>query len=358
MKVLLIGFAKLKYMPYINFYLEGLAKQNAQIHILYWNRDTDEDIPLADNITKHEFKLAQKDEVPKWSKIRGFMKFRRFAKKVINEYNFDKLVVMSTIPAVLLSDLLIKNWNNKFIFDYRDYTYEWFPVYKAIVQGVVRCSKVTFISSDAFRNAMPKLDNILTTHNLQLSDLNHRDVRQIKERTRNVLRLSFWGFIRHEGINKQIIQALGNDPRFEVHYYGREQQTALNLKAFVAEKEFQNIFFHGTYKPQDRYQFASQTDILLNTYENDAATKKAMGNKFYDGIIFYLPQICTEGSYMGQTVMQSHVGIVVLPDKKMGDEIWKYYNSINWTDFESKCDIQLEKILREYRASIRQIENL
>lgn len=358
MKVLLVGFAKLKYMPYINFYLDNFAKINAEIHVLYWNRDEDKDISLPDGIIRHEFTLPQQDEVPKWSKIKSFLLFRKFFKETIKSDTFDCLVILSTLPAVILSDILCHNWKNKFIFDYRDYTYEWFYVYKRIVQRVVLCSKNTFVSSDAFREALPKTDKILTTHNLQMQDLNYRNVRISLPREHAPLRLSFWGFIRHEEINKKIIQAMGNDPRFEVHYYGREQQTALNLKAFVAENNFQNVFFHGAYQPEERYTFAAQTDLLLNMYENDNATKRAMGNKFYDGIIFYLPQICTEGSYMGQRVKQKQLGIATTPEDKLGDTIWGYYHSIKWQNYKQACDEELADILNEYQKGEEKIKRI
>ena len=39
MKILIMGFSKIKYMPYINFYLGNIDVAANDVHLLYWNRD-------------------------------------------------------------------------------------------------------------------------------------------------------------------------------------------------------------------------------------------------------------------------------------------------------------------------------
>ena len=357
-RVLILGFSKIAYMPYLNFYLEALEGKEYEIHVVSWKREHAADISVKNtNVIVHQFELEQLDEAPKWTKIKSFLKYRRFAQNILHQLMFERIIVLHTLPAILLADVLLIQYRNRFIFDYRDYTYENFTPFKWAVSVIVKASYATFVSSDAFRISLPKVPKIYTSHNILTENLQHRKARVNLPRERRILRLSFWGFIRHEEINKKIIQTLGNDHRFEVHYYGREQQTALNLKAFVAEQQFQNIFFHGAYQPQDRYGFAEQTDLLLNMYENDATMQKAMSNKFYDGLVFYLPQICTKGSYMGWRIAQAKVGIEVVPDIKLGDTVWEYYSTISWNNFEERCDQQLDSILKEYETGIEQIRN-
>ena len=73
MKILIIGFTKLKYMPYMNFYLDNIDTKKNDVHILYWNRDLkDEDLSKFKDVTLHEFKCYQEDDVSKLSKITSF----------------------------------------------------------------------------------------------------------------------------------------------------------------------------------------------------------------------------------------------------------------------------------------------
>ena len=86
MKILLIGFAKIKYMPYVNFYLDCIDRQKHDVHLFYWNRDLkEEDLSPYEGITLHEFCRYQEDNVSKKSKLLSFLEYCRFAKKVVKQ---------------------------------------------------------------------------------------------------------------------------------------------------------------------------------------------------------------------------------------------------------------------------------
>lgn len=358
-KILILGFTKLAYMPYLNFYLDALKDEDVEIHILTWHRNQEPDIRLHDSkITVHSFLCPQLDEVPKARKIGSFIKYRRFAKSVIRQGKFERLIVLHTLPAVLIADALLGSFRNRFILDYRDYTYEDFAPFKAVIGQLTKASFATFVSSDAFRNALPELDKIYTSHNLLPDSLNHRHVRGESPRNSSPIRIAFWGFIRHEAINRQIIRALANDSRFQLHFYGREQQTAKNLKELVYRDGIDNVFFHGAYVPEDRYAFAARTDLLHNMYENDAGTQKAMGNKYYDGIVFRIPQLCTAGSYMGQRVEECGVGKAVDPySPDFAETVRQWYNTISWECFHSRCDQETDRVVTELTSGYSHIRD-
>ena len=350
MKILLIGFAKITYMPYLNFYLSVLEGTGAEIHIIKWNRDNTSDVSLEqDKIVVHEFDCKQLDEASRLQKIPNFLKFRYFTQRVLHDQVFDRIIVMQSLPAVLLADILLNEYVNRFILDYRDYTYEDFGVFKNVIGKLVKASYATFVSSDAFQDALPKLDKVYTSHNLLVDSLAHRDAHPVRLQSRLPIRVAFWGFIRHEKINEEIIRKLGGDTRFELHYYGREQQTARNLKALVAKEQFSNVFFHGIYLSEERYAFAEQTDLIHNMYENDVGMQKAMSNKYYDGIIFRIPQLCTAGSYMGERAEEDGVGCALDPfADEFVDRLVHYYQDYDRSQFEANCDRACEKVVSEF----------
>ncbi|NLW71089.1 MAG: hypothetical protein GX061_08430 [Eubacteriaceae bacterium] len=146
----------------------------------------------------------------------------------------------------------------------------------------------------------------------------------------------------------EIIRKISADERFELHYYGREQQIAFNLKSYVKNNRVKNVFFHGEYRNEERYKFARKTDIIHNIY-HDKNTMLAMGNKYYDGLLFYLPQLCMEGSYMGESCQKHDVGISLNPYKEgFTDRIYEYYKGIDTALFKSKCDEALSGVMEEY----------
>lgn len=349
MKVLVIGPGKMKYMPYAHFYLDNMDWNEHEVHVAYWNRDEkDEDLSQYKGLYLHEFRRFMVNDAPLKTKLRLFYSFRRFCIKLLKQQEFDFIIVLHSIPAVVLYDWLTKHFKGRYIFDYRDSTYEpRVKFFKKAVGNLIRCSYVTFTSSDGFREYFPMdcQDKVVTSHNLLEDSLLHRDYR--KEGSEKI-RIGFWGFIRHVEMNKHLQDRIGNDPRFELHYYGREQIDAQMLKDYARNNAYNNVYFHGEYKPADRYEFVKQTDLIHNIYL-DANTLRAMGNKYYDGIIFRIPQICFPGSQMSKMSNEAEVGVSLDPrDRDFCDKLYDYYQSIDRTKFYQHCDKELERVMEEY----------
>lgn len=350
MKILIAGFTKIKYMPYLNFYTDNLHRSN-DIHILYWNRDLkSENLNCFQFASLHEFKCELSDEDNYVKKAIAFLKYRRYAKKVIKEGQYDFIIVLHTLPAVLLLNTLTERFKNQYILDYRDSTYERFPLFQKWINTLVAGSRYVFVSSDGFRRYLPDefSNKIFTSHNLLEDSLNHRNDKLKYGNSSEKVRVAFWGFIRHRDINYQIIKQFGNDDRFELHYYGREQETALELKEFASKNEYKNVFFHGEYVPEDRYQFILKTDLIHNIYY-DGNTMLAMGNKYYDGIIFGIPQLCMQGSFMGEKCTSNGIGLECNPySENFTDDIMKYYLLLKKEDFYRCCATELSKVYEQY----------
>lgn len=361
MKILIMGFTKIKYMPYMNFYFDNIDKAENEVHILYWNRDLQsEDLSKYRECTFHEFKCYQEDDVSKFSKVMSFAKYRKFAKGVLINGKFDFIFVLHSLTGVLVADVLKKHYRNKYIFDYRDFTYEGFAPFKKAVASITRNARATFVSSDAFRRFLPVdcKDRIYTSHNLLLDSLKHRDEREKYRIQSDKIRIAFWGFIRHEEINREIIRKIAADNRFELHYYGREQQVALNLKEYAVQIGAENVFFHGEYKPEDRYIFVRSTDLIHNIYK-DSNTMLAMGNKYYDGLIFYIPQLCMKGSFMGKKCTENGTGFECDPfDNDFTGKIYSYYEALDDKVFFNRCDNELQKIRAEYEKGNKVVRDI
>lgn len=357
MKILIIGFAKIKYMPYLNLYLENADRDKNDVDLIYWNRDlTSEDISNLSNVTIHEFLCRQDDDVPKYKKIKSFLKFRKFAKSVLKR-NFDFVVVLHSLPAVLLFDMLTAKYKDRFIFDYRDVTYEKSMIYKSVIHSLVKNSKKTFVSSDGFRKFLPQCDEkIITSHNVIQSEING-DFPE-KNTSGEKVRLSFWGFIREEKTNLEIIKKIGNDSRFELHYYGREQATACNIKTFAEKGGYKNVFFHGEYAPSDRFSFAENTDIIHNVYAEDNMMF-AVSNKYYDGLIFKKPQLVMKNSFMAEISEKSGVGFAVDPfSQDFANDVYGYFKNLDRNVFKKNCSTEILRISKEAEKTAQTVRDI
>lgn len=356
MNVLIIGFTKMAYMPYMNFYIEQLRKNNNTIHLLYWERDSTGDIEVPLDVIPHCFKKSLDDSIPLKNKISSFLAYRKFAVQILESQNFDLLIVLHTTPGVILNDLLFRYYKKKYILDYRDFTYENFKVYKYVINKLVNNSSATFVSSNAYKKYLPEKSFVHTSHNILVDSLEKRYVRKQYTRERKVLRIRFWGLIRHKDSNLNLINSIGNDSRFELHYHGREQNTGEFLKSYCKENKIKNVFFHGEYKPIERYNFAKETEIIHNIFDNDKTMKPAISNKYYDGITFYIPQLCSEGSFLGEQVITNNIGQTInTENENVADTIYYYYKNIDWGKFQESCDVALTQILNEYNEGINKV---
>ncbi len=360
MKILMIGMAKVKYMPYLNFYLDNIPRENNEIHLVYWNRDLkEEDLSKYKDISFHEFKCYQEDDVSKTSKITSFIKYRRFVKKVLKTEKFDFVITMQSITGVLLLNILKKHFKGKYIFDYRDMTYEKFSFFKNAVNKLAEISSVTFISSEGFSRFFTEENKckILNSHNILLDSLNHR-IQTPPEKKDDKIRVIYWGLIRHKEINKRIISKISADDRFELHYYGREQQLALDLKEYTKEISAKNIFFHGEYNPEDRYEFTQKADLLHNIMTSDNA-KFSMTNKYYDGLTFCVPQLAKKGAFMAKCITDAGIGIECDPnDDDFLETIYNYYSNLNYDEFINNCNKELDRVMQEYNQASQRIKDL
>lgn len=356
MKILLLGFAKLKHMPYLNFYLHHLDSGQHSLHLLCWNRDGVTETTPPD-IVCHEFSQILHDDLPKLCKLGSFWKYRRFAMRLLGE-DFDFIVVMHSMPGVLLQRTLRRRYRGRYIFDYRDYTYEDFAPYRRIIHNLVRFSAAAFVSSDGFRAALPRLEHIFTCHNIPPDAPEHRQ-RHVR-RDHGPIRIGFWGYIRHEGLNRLLITRLAGDPRFQLHYYGAESTVSRKLERYAREVPADNVFFHGSYEPGERDRFARDTDLIHNLYSNTEvpSQRRAMSNKYYDGLMFRLPQLCMKGSFMGHQTVCSGVGLACDPsDEDFAEQIWRYYQRLDRADFDRCCDETLALVLQTNERGRRVIED-
>lgn len=361
MRVLLLGFGKIAYMPYMNFHLDALSDvPDIHFELVYWDRDGKPDADVPEQIDKaYKFEAHLEEQLPFKKKFKYFVRYREFALKILRKNTYDRIIVLHTTPGLTLLDYLRRHYKGGYVLDFRDVSYEYVPVYRRLVGRLAEGSAITLVSSNAFRKFLPRLQNIYTVHNYLEDAMNHRMVRGASTRHRDVIQVSYWGLVRQVDVNKKVMDALGNDPRFELHYYGRMQQDGRDMQKYAEKKQYRNVWFHGQYMPDERYDFAQKTDLIHNLYDCGNTTGNAMGNKYYDGIIFGIPQLCTDGSYMGKVVSKQGVGISLdLDDKDMADRIWDYYQSMDWGKFEVRCGKAVDRVLKEQTNTKEQLKKV
>lgn len=341
----IIFIGDLKYCPYLSKYTNALESKNIKYEVLYWNREGAKSIYPQNYIS---FNNKSKLNRHPFFKIKDFIYFRFWLKEKIALKKYKKLIILSTLSGMIISDVLLKEYSNKYIFDIRDYSYEHYKLFLKKEEMLLKTSYFTCISSKGFKDFLPRGYKYNIVHNFNKADLEYgRTFR--KKPYGATLNLTWIGAVRYFEHQKQIIDKLYNDKRFKLIYHGMGPQIEV-YKKYCKNKNITNVIFTGEYSNDDKHILLNDTDILNNSYKTNKImeVKYAISNKYYDGLIFGIPQLVETGTFKNDIVKTYGVGIGISPyDKEFGDKLYDYYFNIDEKMFNSSCKNELEKILHE-----------
>ncbi len=330
-KVAVIGVANLYSMPYSRKYTSALENSNMEYDLIFWDREA----VGEEAYNYHAFRKKINSSKNVFLKLFSFFQFRKYAIKILDENQYDKIILLYSLPAVLLRKYLKKHYKKNYIFVYTDYSFEKNPIYKAWIKSAVENSYFTTVTSVGFIKYLPQSENILPSHNIM--DLEDSDAISEKSLDESKIVISYIGMLRQFHHIIKFVKLMANDNRFIINYYGNgfcEDE----LRKFIKAKKIKNVFFYGKYEPEDKMRFINECDIINNCFANDKFQKYAMTNRFYDAILNLKPQIVNVGSHSQKIVEEYVLGIAVnLDEKSLGDKLYKWYKSINMDELYTSC---------------------
>ena len=278
----------IKYCPYLNRYTERLEILGMDYEVLFWNRDG-RTLQLPKNYFWYD-KISP-ETLGRKKKLIDFYGFRKWTNARIKKNKSDGLILLSTLSAVMLFGHLRK-YNRKYIFDIRDYSFENLALFRIIEKRIIKNSYFTAISSEGFKAFLPTYDYILA-HNF-----NRKDLKTRTHFNKSVDTINFvWnGTVRYLGFQKQYIDALKNDDRYKITYHGSGMELK-EFKAYVKKIGAKNVEFTGSYNNEDKPLLLENASVLNNCYGGNYgdALKYAVSNRFYDGLIYRIPQVVEPG---------------------------------------------------------------
>ena len=334
-----ICFNSLRYAQFVYKYTDLFDSNNIQYEVVYWNREGDS-VGRGSNWISYEKRVNTFQ--PFYKKVFRFIGFTRFMFKTIKIKDYDKLIILTTQTAVPLFTLLTGKYKNRYIYDYRDITYENFCIYKKIVNKLIDSSYFTAISSKGFIESKYLYSHdgkFIISHNSR--DLSSVTIDKIPSQK---IRIVYWGQVRQPEFNKRICDYFGNDERFFLTYHGAGFHE--ELVKYVEDKHYNNIRFTGAYNIHDIESFVKETDFVLNLYENDKQQQPAMTVKFYDSLKYSLPMIVAVGSYMGEVVKENYLGIT-FNNSIDPDFLFEELRSFDFVRFNYSCKVYRDRILAE-----------
>lgn len=348
----IIYIQDIKNCPFLTKYTDEYKKNNIKFKVIYWNRNNKNRKGVYRYGNFVEYADYQDVSIKKSKKMYGFIKYKIFLNREIEDC--DKLVFLTTLSAFLLLDKIYKY---KYIFDFRDPSFESNYIFKLIIEKIISHSFFTCISSIAFKQILP-LEDYLLAHNFRYEDIEQAKFDKIKFNKKSYgskLTITYIGAIReYEHIKKQMI-LFSKNPRFEVYYYGNGSDFDA-IKKYVDNCNFKNIHLMGEYDNCDKHIFLKEADIINNHYPMTNNYNICTSNKFYDSIIYKRPLLSNLGCIDDIESKKYGFGIALkLEDDKDLNYLYNWYFELNEKIFEENCDLALNDILIADRIYLKKL---
>lgn len=339
----------IRYCPYLSRYADRLNKARAEYEVLFWNRGALE-LDVEANYKYYDSPSAE--DLGKVRKLFDFWGFRRWVKKQLSRSKPDGIIFLSTLSGVLLWDVA-KKYKKKYVFDIRDHSFENIGAFLKTETRIIADSFFTAISSKGFRAFLPDYDYVIA-HNFNRNDM----VEQFKfVKQKEPYQIVWNGTVRFFDYQKRYLDLFKNDPRFLLVYHGTGTDLE-KYKAYCHENGINNVRFTGAYDNRNKKKLVQDAAFLNNCYggrEGDEL-KYAISNRFYDGLVYHIPQIVEDGGYKAGETKRLGVGLGVEPDKDLPEKLYRYYNALAVDVFDEACRNALKEIIAEDDHFIQKID--
>ena len=347
MRYLIVTYDDYFNIPYIKFYEDYLKKQNHSYDIVLWNRSRQAvEIP-------NSYVYKGKDRHSKIGKLIPFLGWRRFVLDILKKQRYDRLIILTTLPAVLLADQLLGEYRNRFWFDIRDFTYENVSFYKDLVAKLVHAASAVSISSPAFRTFLPEADNIYLTHNISNQEFEEPHCSLNPDST--PVTIGFVGGIQFFDQNKLLLQQFANHPGFQLTYVGKPH-LGCDLEPFCQKNGIANAQFRPAFTNDQKPAIYRGIQLINCIYGNhNQVVRLLLPNRLYDCVLFKKPILVSKGTYLAEIVAQYNLDIAVdVETEDVVQAVSSYLEGFDPNAFEQGCR-QFLKLVEQEIAVYNQV---
>lgn len=347
--------------PYLSKYENLFEQLGVKYEVLFWNRLAK---PCKTTVTQEEhFVYINKYCKQGKTKIISFIGWRHECIKILKRKKYKYLVLLSTVPAILLEDYVLRYYKDKYVFDIRDYTLEANKLFRKMVMALVKNSCITPISSKGYLRWLEPSDKIMVNHNITIDNSKNFDVPDFSED--KPIKLSFVGNVRLDTQTKAMLITLGKSEKIEQHYFGRILPLC-DIEQVTKGHQLTNVVLHGPFNRDDKIDIYRNTDLINTVYVNaekeediPLGDSTPLPNRLYDAIVFYRPLVTSQGTYLAELADQYHLGLNINGfDKNIEQQILDYTRHFNKEEFKDGCNRLRKEVMIEEERFINTITKI
>lgn len=349
---LLINIFSKNESSYNNYYTHEIEKNNMSYDVIYFERYNMEE-------TAGENEYVFKEYCPtggnNFKKIGTMFRLAQYIRSIINSNKYKKLIVFTSVPAIMIFDILLRKYKNNYILDIRDYTHESNKFYYQMEKNIIDNSFCTVISSKGFLSFLPESSKYTLTHNIMEDSYVPRKIDLLHK---NHLSIGYVGSIRYYNANTLLMDQLKNDNSYSLDYYGTFSQNC-NLQEYADNNSIENVSFHGRYINSDKAMIYQGIDIINSVYGTESLeTTTLTPNRLYDGALYGCPIIVSKHTYLEELVKEYKLGFAVdLNKDNLKELLEKYIAEFNEEEFNTNRQLFLKKVYSDMDKQKQMIQS-
>ena len=346
MKTAIIAFNNLYKSPYVNIYTDFCRANGIEYEVVYPNRDGVQEtvdfssVPVDWDRSKH--------------KMINFLHFRKVVISYLKEKRPDFVVVLTTMPAVLLSGYLVRHYKGRYLIDIRDYTYESVRPYFILEHYAIKHAAMNVISSPGFRKFLPVAQYCLCQN---INAAYAEGGGAFRCEPEKGITIGYVGSIAYKKQCMRLIHLVEQDPRFRFYLYGGEGADT-QISDYLSAHPCDRIKMFGPYQPAEKVRIMSGVDILFNAYGfGSKLLDYALSNKLYDSFYMRIPLLTSPNTAMSEEAGTFSFDLDLENETSL-DGLYDWYCAIDGKVFDEYSQNYLSRVFLaqdEFYSQLRKV---
>lgn len=343
-RIAILSCVNIKHMSLISLYTDILKREGVPFDVIYMDKyGEDEEIECS-----HKYRYINKIErnLPRFFKKIKYYLFKPWACRIIKKNNYGFIIVWNDLAIFLFASFLSKHFKGKYCLNVRDNMYYDKPKYAMMYQRCFSNSSFNTISSKGYLSFLPKGATYYPINSLNLSVLKGMKVHDRMRNAEEKIRIGFIGYVRYFERNQKLLDCFANDPRYEVHFYGK---CADVLKEYAESNGIGNGVFHDSFPVSETAKYLENIDIMNNLYGNNTLNvRNAISIKLFHSLYARIPILVNENTYIGQLATELGIGYYVTEfTPAFKDDLYQWYHNLDFERICTSCDKYLKEAMAE-----------
>lgn len=348
-KICIIGTSNIKHISLISLYTRYFDRNGMAYDIIYLDRYGIEEKTTA----THVYRYSELPPQGKIGKLKMFMNFRRYAKKILRENEYKYVITWQITGAYLFADILLRRFKHRYVVNVRDYVVENNLFFYSLLKKLVKNAFFVTISSDGFRVFLPKGEYI------KVNSVNEDLLTNLKGRPQNSgipIKIGFAGNCRYFRESYKLIEALANDERFELWYCGTNSNV---LKKYAENRGIRNVKTMPSFDPKATVDIMAGFDIVNSAFGNDAMDNSTlMPIRLYTAMAIHRPMLVSRNTQLANEVMKNKIGYVIEDFATLSNSLYAYYQSLDIEALSAACEAYLQMARMENETFYAAVEKM